>query len=97
MWRREVSGLFNRKKAEAWRKYRVITVHGVCLLTKRVVLHQATVAKRMMQGLHTVTGHKQNVLAQRPFFVWWFLGQVARYICRQCHSRRTRSHFFQGH
>ncbi|KAF8582821.1 hypothetical protein K439DRAFT_1350360 [Ramaria rubella] len=42
------------------------------------LLHQATVAKRMMQGLHTVTGHKNNILAQRPFFVWWFMGQVAR-------------------
>ncbi|KAF8527466.1 hypothetical protein BU17DRAFT_81636 [Hysterangium stoloniferum] len=56
----EVSGLFNRKKAEAW------------------LLHQATIAKRMMHGLHTITGHKNNILAQRPFFIWWFMGQVAR-------------------
>lgn len=37
-------------------------------------------AQLIMRGLHTVTGHKQNVLAQRPFFVWWFMGQMARYL-----------------
>ncbi|KAF8526163.1 hypothetical protein JB92DRAFT_2700846 [Gautieria morchelliformis] len=68
----DVSGHFNRKKAEAW------------------LLHQGTVAKRMMQGLHTVTGHKQNVLAQRPFFVWWFMDQVARSLTLwQCDNSLT--------
>ncbi|GJJ13286.1 hypothetical protein Clacol_007538 [Clathrus columnatus] len=42
------------------------------------LVKQASIAKRVMQGLHTVTGHKNNVLAQRPFFIWWFMGQVAR-------------------
>ncbi|CAE6516745.1 unnamed protein product [Rhizoctonia solani] len=40
--------------------------------------HQAEVAKRLMQGLHTVTGMASNVLGKRPYFVWWFMSQVSR-------------------
>uniref|UniRef100_A0A8H7XLV5 Zn(2)-C6 fungal-type domain-containing protein n=1 Tax=Psilocybe cubensis TaxID=181762 RepID=A0A8H7XLV5_PSICU len=40
--------------------------------------HQATVAERFMLGLHTVTGHSSNLLARRPFFVFWFMGQIHR-------------------
>ncbi|KAG8774686.1 hypothetical protein FRC12_001872 [Ceratobasidium sp. 428] len=40
--------------------------------------HQAEVAKRLMQGLHTVTGLTSNVLGKRPYFVWWFMAQVSR-------------------
>ncbi|KAG9101620.1 hypothetical protein FS749_005158 [Ceratobasidium sp. UAMH 11750] len=40
--------------------------------------HQAEVAKRLMQGLHTVTGLTSNVLGKRPYFVWWFMSQVSR-------------------
>ncbi|CAE6404179.1 unnamed protein product [Rhizoctonia solani] len=40
--------------------------------------HQAEVAKRLMQGLHTVTGLATNVLGKRPYFVWWFMSQVSR-------------------
>ncbi|CAE6421236.1 unnamed protein product [Rhizoctonia solani] len=40
--------------------------------------HQAEVAKRLMQGLHTVTGLASNVLGKRPYFVWWFMSQVSR-------------------
>ncbi|QRW15183.1 Fungal Zn(2)-Cys(6) binuclear cluster domain [Ceratobasidium sp. AG-Ba] len=40
--------------------------------------HQAEVAKRLMQGLHTVTGMTSNVLGKRPYFVWWFMAQVSR-------------------
>ncbi|KAG8747602.1 hypothetical protein FRC10_000144 [Ceratobasidium sp. 414] len=40
--------------------------------------HQAEVAKRLMQGLHTVTGMTSNVLGKRPYFVWWFMSQVSR-------------------
>ncbi|KZW00891.1 hypothetical protein EXIGLDRAFT_603573 [Exidia glandulosa HHB12029] len=40
--------------------------------------HQAAVARRVMQGLHTVTGQQDNVLARRPYYVWWFMSQVAR-------------------
>jgi len=42
------------------------------------VTHQATVAERYMHGLHTVTGMANNLLAQRPFFVFWFMGQIHR-------------------
>ena len=80
---REVNGLFHRKKAEEWRALRNLFASGGELPNRYLVFHQATVAKRIMHGLHTVTGHKQNVLAQRPFFVWWFMGQVARLVvCR---------------
>ncbi|KAJ8520701.1 hypothetical protein ONZ45_g2523 [Pleurotus djamor] len=40
--------------------------------------HQAAVARRVMVGLSTVTGHSSNLLLRRPFFVFWFMGQVAR-------------------
>lgn len=46
------------------------------------VTHQATVAKRVMLGLHTVTMQKSNVLARRPFFVFWFMAQIARFVVR---------------
>ena len=40
--------------------------------------HQAIVAERFMFGLHTVTGNASNLLARRPFFVFWFMGQIHR-------------------
>ncbi|KAF8644423.1 hypothetical protein AX16_008483 [Volvariella volvacea WC 439] len=40
--------------------------------------HQAAVAGRFMQGLHTITGNLHNLLARRPFFVFWFMGQISR-------------------
>ncbi|KAF8237173.1 hypothetical protein L208DRAFT_1248652 [Tricholoma matsutake] len=40
--------------------------------------HQYTIAKRFMHGLHTITGHSNNVLARRPFFVFWFMSQISR-------------------
>ncbi|KAF5338925.1 hypothetical protein D9611_008729 [Ephemerocybe angulata] len=40
--------------------------------------HQATVAERFMLGLHTITGNLNNLLARRPFFVFWFMGQISR-------------------
>jgi len=40
--------------------------------------HQAEVAKRIMQGLHTITGIKNNFFARRPFFIFWFMGQISR-------------------
>lgn len=46
--------------------------------TEEWLTHQAAVARRVMQGLHTVTGQQENVLSRRPFFVWWFMSQVAR-------------------
>ncbi|KAG8714331.1 hypothetical protein FRC11_008894, partial [Ceratobasidium sp. 423] len=59
----EVHQQFHRRKAEEWRVE---------------VRHQAEVAKRLMQGLHTVTGMASNVLGKRPYFVWWFMSQVSR-------------------
>jgi hypothetical protein len=41
--------------------------------------HQATVAKQVMHGLHTVTGlGGGGGLIQRPFFVFWFMSQISR-------------------
>ncbi|TFK40666.1 hypothetical protein BDQ12DRAFT_733873 [Crucibulum laeve] len=40
--------------------------------------HQASVARRFMLGLHTITGNASNLLARRPFFVFWFMGQISR-------------------
>ncbi|KNZ81288.1 Quinic acid utilization activator, partial [Termitomyces sp. J132] len=40
--------------------------------------HQATVADRFMCGLHTITGNSKNLLARRPFYVFWFMGQISR-------------------
>jgi hypothetical protein len=45
-----------------------------------LVSHQLIVAQRFMSGLHTVTGHSSNRLAQRPFFIFWFMSQVARFV-----------------
>ncbi|KAH8113570.1 hypothetical protein DFH11DRAFT_1510242 [Phellopilus nigrolimitatus] len=40
--------------------------------------HQATLSSRVMKGLQTVTGMPGNVLAKRPFFVFWFMGHISR-------------------
>ena len=45
-----------------------------------LVTHQAIVAERFMFGLHTVTGNASNLLARRPFFVFWFMGQIHRCV-----------------
>jgi hypothetical protein len=32
-----------------------------------------------MLGLRTITGNSTNLLARRPFFVFWFMGQIYRF------------------
>lgn len=32
-----------------------------------------------MLGLRTITGYSTNLLARRPFFVFWFMGQIYRF------------------
>ena len=44
------------------------------------VTHQTTVAQRFMYGLHTITGNSAHLLARRPFFVFWFMGQIHRFV-----------------
>ncbi|KAF7365037.1 Zn(2)-C6 fungal-type domain-containing protein [Mycena venus] len=52
--------------------------------------HQATVAQQFMNGLHTVTGNSSNNLSRRPFFVFWFMGQVSRGLTLwQCDNSMT--------
>lgn len=41
-----------------------------------------------MQGLHTVTGLKFNHLSHRPFFVWWFMIHITRYVISLCFYRK---------
>ncbi|PPQ66262.1 hypothetical protein CVT24_007280 [Panaeolus cyanescens] len=55
-------------------------VHGLFHRNKAEewLTHQSTVAQRFMQGLHTITGNSNNLLARRPFFVFWFMGQIHR-------------------
>ncbi|KAJ7600829.1 hypothetical protein C8J56DRAFT_813769 [Mycena floridula] len=38
--------------------------------------HQAVVARRFLQGLDTITGNVGDLLSRRPFFIFWFMGQV---------------------
>lgn len=45
-----------------------------------LVTHQSNMAKRFMAGLHTVTGLASNLLARRPFFLFWFMAQISRYV-----------------
>ncbi|KAK7048512.1 Zn(2)-C6 fungal-type domain-containing protein [Favolaschia claudopus] len=40
--------------------------------------HQAIVAQQFMNGMHTITGNSNNHLSRRPFFIFWFMGQVSR-------------------
>jgi len=53
----------------------VFTIIAVHIITVR---HQATVAEQFMQGLHLITGNANNLLARRPFFVFWFMSQISR-------------------
>lgn len=57
-----------------------------------VVTHQATVAERFMLGLHTITGNAENLLARRPFFVFWFMGQIHRCVLSWLDSRQWLAH-----
>jgi hypothetical protein len=78
---RNVSGLFNRKKAEEWREFLSDKLCPVliCFLAC-LVSYQAAVATRFVNGLHTVTGIDNNVLVRRPFFVFWFMAQISRQV-----------------
>ena len=49
-------------------------------LTKYLVTHQAAVARQFKDGLHTITGNSNNILARRPFFVPWFMAQMNRSV-----------------
>ncbi|KAJ4481978.1 hypothetical protein J3R30DRAFT_3455583 [Lentinula aciculospora] len=55
-------------------------VNGIFHRTKAIewLHHQAIVAERFMHGLHTITGNSSNLLARRPFFVFWFMSQILR-------------------
>ena len=42
------------------------------------VSHQAVVMSHLMEGLPKVTGHSSGSVMYRPFFVFWFMGQISR-------------------
>ena len=47
--------------------------------TKRTsVSHQVVVMNHLMEGLPKVTGHSGGSVIYRPFFVFWFMGQISR-------------------
>jgi len=39
---------------------------------------QAKRAKAVVYAMHTITGNVKNNLLHRPWFMWWFMGQVYR-------------------
>ena len=71
--------MFHRNKAEEWCKFRFCTIRTSMNIIF-LVTHQASVAQRFMFGLHTITGNSTNLLARRPFFVFWFMGQIHRFV-----------------
>ncbi|TFY53050.1 hypothetical protein EVJ58_g9664, partial [Rhodofomes roseus] len=40
--------------------------------------HHDSMARRTMYGLHTITGQPTSSLSGRPFYVFWFMGQISR-------------------
>jgi len=42
------------------------------------VSHQVVVMNHLMEGLPKVTGHSSGSVMHRPFFVFWFMGQISR-------------------
>jgi hypothetical protein len=78
-----VSGLFHKFKAEEWCELQIFSKIRQ-IWSSVLVNHQHTIAKRFMHGLHTITGQSSNILARRPFFVFWFMGQISRYAALFC-------------
>jgi len=35
-------------------------------------------AKTVIFAMHAITGNNKHSLAQRPWFMWWFMGQIFR-------------------
>ncbi|KAF8555733.1 hypothetical protein OG21DRAFT_1507366 [Imleria badia] len=52
--------------------------HLFCKKAKEWLTHQAIVAQRIVQSLGSVTGHASQPLLHRPFFAFWFMGQISR-------------------
>lgn len=61
------------------------------------VTHQASVAKRIIFGLQSVTGQPNVTLARRPFFIFWFMSQIARWVILLSASRNVSSTSISGH
>nr|BCA90180.1 hypothetical protein PC_1229 [Pleurotus citrinopileatus] len=77
--------LFNTRMCVSYEfsRYIPLVTSGVTAMFNRNkaeewLRHQSAVARRVMHGLSAVTGHSTNLLARRPFFVFWFMGQIAR-------------------
>jgi hypothetical protein len=43
-----------------------------------IVRAQGKRAKAVKYALHTITGHDKHNLLHRPYYMWWFIGQVYR-------------------
>jgi len=65
-----------------FRRYAPIALGGIGHIyhnkARDWLIHQANVSKRAVESLAAVTGHTSLTLAQRPFFVFWFMGQISR-------------------
>jgi len=35
-------------------------------------------AKAVVKHMHAITGNTKHTLVQRPWFLWWFMGQICR-------------------
>jgi hypothetical protein len=35
-------------------------------------------AKTVIFAMHAITGNNKHSFAQRPWFMWWFMGQIFR-------------------
>ncbi|KAI0060933.1 hypothetical protein BV25DRAFT_1857983 [Artomyces pyxidatus] len=73
--------LFNTRMCISYEFQRFIP-HVVTGLSKEKakewLRQQGKRAKTIMIGLHAVTGNMKHDLSQRPWFVWWFMGQASR-------------------
>jgi hypothetical protein len=43
-----------------------------------IVRAQGKRAKAVKYAMHTITGINKHNLLHRPWFMWWFMGQVYR-------------------
>ena len=70
--------MFYRQKAEEWRRNLTLLLFVAVRLCSLVVNNQAAVVRHLKYGLSRVTGQAGGSMVHRPFFVFWFMGQMSR-------------------
>lgn len=53
---------------------------GDVIFTYRTVNEQKKRANLFTRAMGAVTGNRNHALAERPFFVFWFMGQFSRWV-----------------